>query len=373
LPQMRAHFANVPNANLLIPLTLTIPAACLALLSPIAGWLTDRFGRRSFVMAAMSVYAIVGVAPVWLDGLLSIFLSRIGVGICEAVVLTGTTTLLGDYFKGAERDRWLANQTAIASLSSIAFFAIGGELGTHGWRAPFLVYASSLLMLVAVWRCTWEPQASSSQEQTAAVPAAVPLPWARLLGICAVTVLASIFFYTPVIHLSVALTEQGIDSPRIIGWLTALVSLGVPLGTLMFRSLARHLSPGRLLAIEFLLIGAGFVGMSHAQSHVLFIVLGALNQLGCGMLLPTLLTWAVRGLVFSNRGRGTGLWQSSFSLGQPLSAVAAPAIAVMMGDGITLTFQVFGYVALTACVATALVSLRGANLPHDEHAARIPR
>ena len=99
--------------------------------------------------------------------------------------------------------------------------------------------------------------------------------------------ISSIFFYTWAIHLSVALVEHGTRLPRAIGWICALVILGVPLGTLKFRAAARRLPTESLLALEFFIIGIGFVGMSRTQNFPLFVALGALNQFGCGMIPPT--------------------------------------------------------------------------------------
>lgn len=362
LPQMHAQFKDVPGADFLVPLTLTIPAACVALFSAPAGWLADRFGRRFLLMASIVVYALFGIAPYFLDDLGAIFATRVVLGLAEAVIMTTSTTMIADVFSGAQRDRWLANQTAVASLSSLALFVIGGALGVHGWRAPFLVYLSALVMLLGVWLFTWEPE---HRTPLSGARSSAPLPWVRLGGICAVTFLASVFFYILQVQLSVALTERGVTAPDRIGMLTALASLGVPVGTFVFRTAARHLSTGRLLALEFAIIAVGFVGMTHASDYRTFLAFGALNQLGCGMTLPTLLTWAVRGLVFSNRGRGTGIWQSVFSIGQTASAIAIPAMArALGGGGITPTFQYFGFVALAAGALALAGSLRFPAVPH---------
>lgn len=367
LPQMHAQFRDVPGADFLVPLTLTIPAACVALFSGPAGWLADRFGRRRLLMVSIAVYAAFGIAPFFLDSLAAIFVTRFVLGVAEAVIMTTSTTMIADVFSGTERDRWLANQTAVASLSSLALFVIGGALGVHGWRAPFLVYLSALVMLLGVWLCTWEPERRTRPTDAATSP----LPWRRLGGICAVTLLAAVFFYVLQVQMGVALTERGVTSADTIGVLTAIASLGVPIGTFVFRSAARHLSTGRLLALEFAIIATGFVGMTHAGDYRTFMAFGALNQLGCGMTLPTLLTWAVRGLVFENRGRGTGVWQSVFALGQPLSAVSIATAARLLGStAITPTFQYLGYTAAAAAIAALFGSLRFPGVPHAVAGAR---
>ncbi|MFM6931489.1 MAG: MFS transporter, partial [Novosphingobium sp.] len=157
LPQMLAEYSAVPGFDYWVPMILTVPALCVALFSPVAGILGDWFGRRRLLLWSFVGYAAVGIAPVFLTDIKAILLSRIGVGIAEALIMVLTTTMIGDYFAGAARDKWLAGQTAVASMSALVFFNIGGQLGQFGWRTPFWVYSSAMLMLALVLAYTWEP------------------------------------------------------------------------------------------------------------------------------------------------------------------------------------------------------------------------
>ena len=46
LPTLMAHFAGMPNSDLLVPMILTAPGLCIALCAPFAGVLVDKYGRR---------------------------------------------------------------------------------------------------------------------------------------------------------------------------------------------------------------------------------------------------------------------------------------------------------------------------------------
>ena len=354
VPQLMAHFQGVPNYQYLIQGgVLTMPALCITLFSPLAGWLADRFGRRRILIASMVAYSLFGIAPALLDNLLAIVGSRVGVGLCEAVVMTVSTTLISDYFKGPARERWLASQTAVASLSSLALITLGGLLGSaYGWRGPFGVYLFSVILAIGVWRFTWEPPA---EEKPAEQPAAL-FPWARMCGICAITLFASVMFYTIQTQSSLALNTLGVEDPARLGALTAVASLGVPLGTFVFRVLSR-LHVGVLLSVEFVVIGAGFVLMGRAGDAQHFVAAAAFNQLGCGMILPTLLTWATRGLAFEIRGRGNGLWQATFAVGQFLSGLIVTFLGEHVG-GLLPAFIALGVANIVVAVLAAAGSLR---------------
>jgi MFS family permease len=355
---MIEHFARVvPNAEYLVQLLITLPAIWIALFSPVAGWLADRFGRRRILLVSMVVYAFFGIAPFWMENIYAILLTRCAVGICESVVMVVTTTLICDYFKGRTRERWLAAQTATASLSSLVIIWAGGQLGAmYGWQGPFLIYVYSLALTVGIAAFTWEPKQDSAIEKTA--PEADvhyrKLPVARLVGICLITVIASVMFYATITQNANALVTRGVADPATIGTLSALASIGVPLGTVLFWVIGR-LRVYWLLFIGFGLMGAGFFWMGTTATPTGYAWAANLQQIGCGLMLPTLLVWATSGLAFNIRGRGTGIWQAVFSIGQFLSGVTLTFLSKHLG-GLLPTFSVLGALCAGAAVIAVLLT-----------------
>ena len=357
LPKLMAEYAGVPHADYLAPIVLTMPALCVALLSPVAGALGDYFGRRRLLMFALALYGVVGLAPIFLTDLTAILVSRVGVGVAEALIITLTTTLIGDYYKGQARDRWLAAQTATASISALLFFNLGGLLGTFGWRAPFWVYASALLMLAAVVRFTWNSDTQAEPDAHLHNLSWAAFPWSRMAGIVAVTIFASVLFYTVQIQAAPGLVAHGLSNSAQIGFLTSVASVGVPLGTLIYSRISRT-PVVWLLLIELSILGVGFVLMSKAPSVTLFLVGCGINQIGAGLLLPTLLIWAMGQLSFEVRGRGVGVWQAAFALGQFLSPIILTFIGGRVG-GLLPSFAWLGYAGFAAAAAAlALIALR---------------
>ena len=353
------HFQSVPNHEyLVIGGVLTMPAIWVLLFSPVAGWLADRIGRRKLLLAAMVAYAFVGTAPALLDNLYLIILSRAAVGICESIVVTVSTTMISDYFTGRTRERWLASQTAVASLSALGIIFLGGELGSaYGWRGPFYLYLYSLPLAAAVYVLIWEPAAppDGGARANGGEERYVRFPWARILGICGLTLLASISFYTVITKNAEALVALGVHDPAVIGRYTMLASIGVPLGTFIYWGLAR-VPIGWLLLIDFTLIGVGFLRMGGAVDPTAYVWGSFINQVGCGLVLPTMLVWATRGLAYSIRGRGNGMWQASFAIGQFLSGMVVTALSGQL-NGLLQTLVVMGKASLVFAVLAAGVGL----------------
>lgn len=355
LPGIMAHFRDVAGVEYLVPLMLTLPALCVALLSPIAGIVVDFLGRRKTCISALIVYAIVGILPMFLQSLTAIIISRAVLGAAEALIVISSTTLIGDYFHGREREKWLANQTAVASLASIVLALLGGALGNFGWRAAFAAYGVSILFAVCLMVWTWEPR-KSDEAVTEQTEIKASFPWRTILPISLLAVFSGTMFFNMQIQVSNMLSGYyNISSPSALGLYSGLAGLSVAGGTLLYRQFtARFFVPTQLL-IAFGLLGVSYVLMNHAPTAGQFTAWLIINQIGSGMLLPALVVWAMGRLPFEVRGRGTGLFMSGWWLGQPLSS---QAVAFMRGqnDGnLPETLQILGILCLLAA-AIALAS-----------------
>jgi len=318
LPKMQAHFASTPGAKALVPVVLTVPALSLALLAPFAGVIVDRLGRKRLLVVATLLYAVFGTAPLWLNSLGAIVASRVLVGVTEAAILTCCTTLIGDYYSGRRRDRYLALQTMCASASATAFFVIGGAAGSAGWRAPFWIYAVGLLLAPATAAALprhGRPQTDQLPTGTDQLPTERrPFPVRRLAGLCVLTVFGAMVFYTVPVETSYLLDDLGVKSTGVIGLATALASAATVVGSIVFTKLRG--ATRQRLPLVFALCATGFVVMALSGSPVPLIAGAVLNCLGTGVLLPSLLTLAMSRLDYADRGRGTGLWTAAFFTGE---------------------------------------------------------
>ena len=359
LPTMQDHFGDTAQAKALVPLSLTVPALMIALLAPFAGSIVDRFGRKRLLLVGLVVYAAFGTAPLWLDGLVAIVLSRVGVGVAEAAIMTCCTTLIADYFSGSQRDRWLGLQTVFASLSATLFFAVGGGLGAHSWRAPFWLYATSLVFAVLAAALLWQPQSSAENAIETPRTSLPPLPVRALLAPCAVSLFGGIVFYAPIVELPFVLDHAGIDAVPVIGAVTALASAATAAGAFTFGRISSK-GTATLLPIALALAGAGLVVVGLGGSVPVIVVGAVIASGGTGLLLPTLLVWALSGLSFEQRGRGTGLWTASLFLGEFVCPLLILALSAALG-GLGAALVLVGVAGLAAGVACRLVLTRSAS------------
>ena len=350
-PPMARDFGGGPEIEAMVQIAIGLPALFVALLAGPAGFLADRIGRKRVLLVALVVYTIFGSAPLWLPSLPLILASRAGVGIAEGAVLATGTALIGDYFTGSQRDKWFAIQGASATLIAVVLLTLSGILGEGGWRQSFIIYVIPWLLVLLVARLVWEPQA---REISFAPDAKAALP--GLLRICLVTVFASIAFYVVLVQLPFLLADRGFGAPKEITLGAVASAITAPAGALIFRMMAKRGYAGRL-AVSFSASALGLAIIALSTDYWPTLIGAAVNGIGSGIALPTLIGWALAGRSSAVMGRASGLWNAAFFLGQFLSPPVFIGVAALAG-GRAAGIAVFAAVVGAAAAIAIALSLR---------------
>jgi len=325
LPDIQRHFATTPGAAYLAPLVLTAPSLSIVLLSPITGRLASRGGRKRLILIALLLYTLAATAPLYLNSIYVIIATRLVVGAAEAALMTISTMLIGDYFTGAKRDRYLSMQVIYTSMSAVIFLIGGGILGQAGWRIPFATYFIPLLLLPLALAMLWEPHGSVQLETGSAA-----LSWRVILPICAVTFLAGGCMNIASVELSYVIEAVGATSSVMKGLGAAVNSAGIAIGgaIMAYRGKATQRSQ---VVTAFVVGAAGFAVISAAPSLAGVMIGAVIVGLSSGFYLGWLLANLNRNLTFETRGRSVGIWMSSYFLATVLAPVCVVAISRSLG------------------------------------------
>jgi MFS family permease len=123
-----------------------------------------------------------------------------------------------------------------------------------------------------------------------------------------------------IVQLSFILTERGVTDQRTIGLGTAAAVLFMLMGSGLFKVVPLRVTSK--LAVSFAFSAVGFFVLALSRG-VLFTEIGAaINGLGSGLVLPTMINWAVSKMTPEVRARGSGLWQTAMFLGQFVSPLS---------------------------------------------------
>ena len=352
LPNFLKHFAAVPGASLWVPMIITLPTLCIGLFSAVAGVLADRWGRRRLILVALGVFVACGMAPLLLDELHWILVARVGLGIAEACTLTAGNALMGDYFSGETRRKWLSYETILGPVVGSAILISGGYLGTLWWRGPFLLYAIGLLVLAGVLLLLWEP--ARKQRETVDVIAG-KFPWRTAALVSVGTLIAAMPFFSQNIQHGRIFAALGLSSSFDISLYAMMASVGTVLGAYTFRILPlRRIE--QILTLVFGLFAISFIALSFKPPLGIGTAIDAVGQLAGGMCYPAVLAWALSRFPPEYRGRGVGVWSGSFYVGSFVSGV----VIGVLGHFTTGFLQSLGVIGV-ACAALS-VGLLIANL-----------
>jgi MFS family permease len=326
LPQISKEFSDVPGAELLSRLVLTLPALFMGILAPLAGYFTDKAGRKKVLLFSLILYAAAGTTGLYLNDLYHILAGRAILGIAVGALITSVITLIGDYFEGEERSRFMGLQAAFAGMGGLIFISLGGVLADINWRMPFLLYVASLIVWIMAIVSVYEPfkEQKSGPDQTNELKTGrrkvqiTPVIWA----VYAITFFSALIFYMIPTQMPFMLNAlDGISNTR-IGFAIAFVNVASVSTSLNYGKIKRIMSYPAIMALVYFLVFTGFLIISQAGSYVMMIVGIVFSGLGFGLMMPNLNLWLISLAPSAMRGQLVGYLNMALFLGMFGSPIA---------------------------------------------------
>lgn len=359
LPGISRHFPDQPQV--LIQLILTIPALMITLFSPLMGYLADRFGRKKLLLMMLFIYGFAGVSGFFIDRVDLLLSSRALMGIAVAGILSISTTLVGDYFDGAERVRFLGLQSSCMALGGVIFINLGGILSDWSWRGPFLLYLTGVLLLPYAWAILQEPT-SGNDTNSQPSDAPVKVDYKRTGLAYLIAMISMTMFYMFPAQLPFLLSQQGQISGVAIGVALSTAALTASIVAFCYGYYKPFFSVMTIYVLGFFLAAIGFLVVGFTQSYLMAIVGAAISGFGLGAFMPNTTTWLMRITPQRVRGRVFGGFTSTFFFGQFVSPVVV-APAVIWLDSLRNVFT--GMAVICALLAIALIILGKTALKAD--------
>jgi MFS family permease len=110
------------------------------LVSPIVGWLGDRYHRRGLLCFGVGLWSLATVGTAFAHSFHEMFFWRALLGVGEASYGVIAPTILADLFPAKDRGRVMGLYYVALPLGGALGYGIGGSVGQHyGWPAAFWV------------------------------------------------------------------------------------------------------------------------------------------------------------------------------------------------------------------------------------------
>lgn len=343
VPAIIGNFKDVPNIQVLAPMVLAAPGLMVALLSPYAGYLSDKFGRRKLILIFILLYGIGGILPFFIQSLPLLLGSRLLLGVGEAFVLTVGSALWGDYFDEDSRKKWIVVQSITGTFLAALLLSLSGNLAANGWNYPFLVYSTAFVIFISALVFIYEPQSVQKSQSLENKPK-TKLSTSLVATLMGTTFVAAIVYFIYTLHFSLVLDTIGIKDQAKIGNYSAIVSIGAPVGALFYRLFAKRNINFQLTIMAFF-FGMGFIGTALAPNEIVVLITAFIAQMAVGMAFPILMPWSLSQLPAEHRGRGMGFWTTAFFLGQFVSPLILSAVRGI-GGGLLNGYLIIGVICL---------------------------
>ncbi|GAA4106545.1 MFS transporter [Aminobacter aganoensis] len=361
LPAIESHFAGSANVEILTRLVLTLPALFIVLCAPFAGGLADRFGRRPLLIVTALLYGLSGMSGLMSDSLMGLLIGRALLGVAVAGIMTTATALVGDYFSGPARDRFMGYQSAFVGFGGLLFLTGGGLLAEMHWRAPFAVYGLSLLLIPAVLAFINEPVRARPSATVASAPGGGGTLWLAVIAVYAAAAINSIAFYLLPTQLPFHLNAMGIGSPAVAGLAIGVGNLVGAVVALSYDRLRARLRLTGVFGLAFGLTAAGYIllGLADTLAHVL--AAAGVVGLGLGMMMPNIAAAAMAAAAPDMRGRIAGGMTASVFAGQFISPFVSQPMIAAFGFAGTYVYAglAVGGIAVMAAIAALVLGRRG--------------
>lgn len=336
LPELEAHFASTPHADMLSKLILTLPALSIMIFSPLAGFVYAAYKRLPIIFAALVLWSVAGASGFMLDNLYALLVSRFILGIATAFLATGVGVLIGDYYKGSAREKVLSTQNFAMAIGGAIFLVGGGMLAEISWRFPFLAYLGGVLIFIYARSALFEPSPTPRAPKAAcdSIAQRAQAMWAWLYKFAPVYFLGffAMMMFNVVPTQIPFFISHILDKPNSqIGISMASTSLAMAFFSLMYNRVRAFLSIKHIASAALMLIGTGLliIGVFHSYGALLIalVCVGA----GLGLILINNSSWLYMLASDSERPKAYGFLASFLFMGQFCSPFLTQPIVKAFG------------------------------------------
>jgi len=165
LPSFPAIGHSFEASALLIQQTLSVFLFSFAFMMLFYGTLSDSFGRRPVILAALAVYTVASIGAAAAPSLGVLLACRALQGLAAGAGSVIGRAIVQDRYSGAEAQRMLAHIMMVFGLAPALAPILGGWLQVaFGWRSIFWFLAAfGVLMGAVVWRALPESLAQAER------------------------------------------------------------------------------------------------------------------------------------------------------------------------------------------------------------------
>jgi len=326
LPHLKEYFSSTDNIEFLSRLMVTLPSFAISFLSILIGHIIAKVGKQKSAFFALILFSSAGSAGLYLDSINSLLISRFFLGIAIAILMIVNTSLIGDYFQGEKRHKFMGLQSAFISIGGVLFVVGGGFLSDSNWRYPFGIYLIGILLIPLVLTQIKEnhKDITSPLEENSNLNQ-------KLWHIYFLAFLLMLLFYILPTQMPFLIINHFGASGVLTGAIISSAFVFNALGAMSFAKLKRKFSFAKIYILGIFIISIGFILIGLVNNVWLFFFTSPIMGFGGGILMTTVSAWMLHISHSSKRVKSSGYLTSSLFFGQFLSPIIFHPIVSYFG------------------------------------------
>ncbi|MCL6635556.1 MAG: MFS transporter [Peptococcaceae bacterium] len=356
LPDIKAALnLNQFQSSLIITL-FSVPAG---LIIPLAGFLSDRFGRKIVIAPSLVLYGLGGIVA----GLSALFFKEASFGsilggrVLQGIGAAGTApiamALSADIFTGKNRGKALGLLEASNGLGKVISPVLGSLIGLVAWFAPFLFFPLIVAPVVpAVWFLIKEPEGQRKKEGPAEYIKSLKKIFAKkaktlltsfFAGSLALMILFGVLFFLSE-YLEQTFGLDGVPKGAVLAVPVLFMTVTSFITGALIKKKFKLMKA--LVVAGLALITGSLVALPLSDNVYYFFAAISISGTGAGLVLPCLNTIITSSTDKDERGMVTSLYGSVRFFGV---AFGPPLFGLLIGRGLKL--MAWGPAALTLAAA----------------------
>ena len=329
-PEIRDELGISSGQVGLLITVFTLPGI---LLTPVAGVLSDKYGRRKVLVPSLFLFGIAGGACALATDFGLLLMLRTVQGMGAAALGAINVTMIGDLYSGQRRTEALGYNSSVLSTGTASYPAIGGALALLGWRYPFALPLAAIPVALLVFFSLRNPEPHNEQdlEEYAGNIWESVRDW-RVVGLFCSTLITFVILFGPLItYLPIFMSVAYGSSSLVIGLVVATASLTTALVSTQEGWLTSHFSEKTLIRASFVLYAVALILIPLVPNVWFLLVPTLIFGVAQSLNLPPAFSLLNEAAPDDNRGAFISINSTILRLGQTLGPVLMSVAAIPFG------------------------------------------
>lgn len=358
LTGIQNHFLSA--SPVLVKLVITLPALICIPVSLLNTNFLKYMSDKLLIIIGLLLFLIGGLCSAIAPNIYTLLITRGILGLGLGITAPMSLVLIGEYFEGKERAKFMGFSTASTNLGGIVSTLIVGVLANISWRVSFLIYllvAVVLLMVIFYLPSKKKANETSEKHNLHNTTEKVKLN-KSVFKYSFIIFLALVAFYAVPTNMDFLIKTKNLGGDSVSASLVSLSTLSSLVSALLFGKFIKVLKKYYSVVI-FILMAIGFA-LAGYGNNLFTIELGIiLGGYGFGSIIPYTMLFASNIVHKTHTSLAILIITTGLYLGEFVSPMILQSIANIIGiKNSTGNFYAAAIIAIIALICSIYAALR---------------